>query len=256
LQGWQESERKDVTDEAKKIHELLTQIADQKKGRGVTMAQLSELYRGSKSQSATKFLNTSRLKGYGAGSKLKKYEIDRITYAMVFERLLVETSVANAGGFSSDYISHAENSSAVLNGSRKFFVEVPRAQASRKTGQSKSASKTKSKETPSNSKEKRRRSAKTASNDCIEIDSGLQFTENGVDSDPDDDLKMGSSFSRSTKPDYHAVLPFNQTKKLVENIKQLTVIWAQEEQLMGNQVFCKFCIVPYFTACSEIAGMN
>ena len=36
-----------------------------------------------------------------------------------------------------------------------------------------------------------------------------------------------------------ALLLYNHTKKLVETIKQLTLLWAKEEQLMGNQVYCK-----------------
>lgn len=65
-----EPDRRDMTENAKILLDLLTSISGQRNGRGVTMLQLSELYRGSKSQSATKFLNTSRLKGYGKGSKV------------------------------------------------------------------------------------------------------------------------------------------------------------------------------------------
>jgi hypothetical protein len=40
-----------------------------------------------------------------------------------------------------------------------------------------------------------------------------------------------------------AVLPYEQTKKLVECIGDLTVVWAREDRLMGNNVSCKFRIM-------------
>jgi bloom syndrome protein len=235
-----EPDRRDMTDVAKTIMGLLTEISSQKNGRGVTMVQLSELYRGSKSQSATKFLNTSRLKAYGAGSKFKRFDIDRITHAMVFERLLVETSVENGGGFSSDYVSAGENSSALLHTGKRFSVEFPMHRASRKPDNSKSTNEKNT--TSSKSKTKRKTPPKaSAATRTMEVDSGLQFLENGDDSEAE--LMADSSFSRSaTKPDSPQTLPFLQTKKLVALMKTLTQIWAQEEQLLGNNVFCKFCL--------------
>jgi hypothetical protein len=40
---------------------------------------------------------------------------------MVFDRLLVEESVDNGGGFSSDYVTLSENAAGVQNGQRQFF---------------------------------------------------------------------------------------------------------------------------------------
>jgi anion-transporting ArsA/GET3 family ATPase len=40
-----------------------------------------------------------------------------------------------------------------------------------------------------------------------------------------------------------SVLPYEQTKKLMECIGDLTVILAQEEQLLGNNISCKFRIM-------------
>jgi hypothetical protein len=56
--------------------------------------------------------------------------------------------------------------------------------------------------------------------------------------------------------DFIAVLPETQTKNLTQCIKRLSILWAQEEQLMGNQVFCKFYLVPCLRASSGIAGME
>jgi hypothetical protein len=39
------------------------------------------------------------------------------------------------------------------------------------------------------------------------------------------------------------VLPYEKTAMLIEGIKNLTVIWAQEDQLLGNNVSCKFRIM-------------
>lgn len=61
------------------------------------MAQLTDLYQGSKSQSAVKFLNSSQLQEYGAGSKYKKCDVDRIMHALVFECVLNETCQQNKG---------------------------------------------------------------------------------------------------------------------------------------------------------------
>ena len=54
------------------------------------MVQLAEPFRGSKSKSATKWLQVSELKGFGAGSKYSKPDIDRIAHAMVHQKILLE----------------------------------------------------------------------------------------------------------------------------------------------------------------------
>ena len=51
---------------------------------------LTELFRGSKSKSATKWLRVGKLKGFGAGSKYSKPDIDRIAHAMVYQKILLE----------------------------------------------------------------------------------------------------------------------------------------------------------------------
>jgi hypothetical protein len=163
---------------------------------------------------------------------------------MIFERLIVEIGVENTGGFSNDYVSLAENSSAVINGGRKLLVEFPQPQSSRKADTPKSASKKKVNTSGSKAKAKgkKQKSTTVAMPDDMDIDCGLQFTEDGSNSDQDDSIKTGSSFSRSTTPDSRTVLPYEQTKKLVDLIKNCTNLWAQEEQMLGKNVFCRCCV--------------
>jgi bloom syndrome protein len=127
-----EPERRDTTGVARTLLGLLTDFQNKRNGRGVTLVQVSELYRGAKTKSLIGNLDTGRIKGYGAGSKFKKYDIDRIMHAMVFERLLVEESTETNGGFAVDYVQYGENAHTLLNGGRQFFVEFPKAQPARK----------------------------------------------------------------------------------------------------------------------------
>jgi hypothetical protein len=242
-----EAEQRDMTKEATTIIHLLTDIKTQKKGRGVTMLQVADLYKGSKSQSATKFLTTARLSGYGAGSKLKKGDIDRITHAMVFDRLLVEESIDNGGGFSSDYVSLSENAAAVQNGQRRFFVEFPKAVTKGKENAASISSSVspKQKKTKAASAKKPRKKL-GASNDAsdntlknAEAEGGLTFIEVDDNSDQEDDSHADATV-RGSKALAPSTLPYKHNKALVEKIKSLTQVWAEEERLLGNSVFCKF----------------
>jgi bloom syndrome protein len=99
-----EADERNLTSLAKEFLGLLKKVNEQKK---VTLVQLTDLYRGSKSQSAVKFLDMSRLKKYcGAGSKFKKFEIDRL-FILCFDAFSSKrqkrTRVVN-----SDYV-HMEN---------------------------------------------------------------------------------------------------------------------------------------------------
>jgi superfamily II DNA helicase RecQ len=93
---------------------------------GVTLLQITELYRGSKVKSVTKFLKINQLRGYGNGSKYKKHDIDRIAHAMIYEHILIEESVQNKIGYSSDYVRLGENATKIEQGQQKFFVDFPK----------------------------------------------------------------------------------------------------------------------------------
>lgn len=262
-----EPDHRDMTDAAKSLLELFDEIAQQRGGRGTTLTQLSELFRGSKSQAATKNLKVNRLKNYGKGSKYKKPDIDRITHAMIFERLLEETSVVMPGGFSVDYVAHGENAPAVLYSGRRFKVEFPKAGSSRtsaapsttKKKETKAAKKTTSsttkktastKKTPATKRTKTAISAKSrkAALTAIEnYENGLQFSDGDDGNDSDGSVSAASwdaqttSSRRTTKSDTPAHrLPARDASSLAKKIKELTVLWANEEMLVGNQVFCKW----------------
>eukprot|EP00934_Nitzschia_sp_Nitz4_P008470 Nitzschia sp. Nitz4//scaffold102_size76354//38618//42311//NITZ4_005634-RA/size76354-processed-gene-0.40-mRNA-1//-1//CDS//3329532255//8460//frame0 len=230
-------EKRDMTNVAKDILNLFTEVSKQRAGRGVTMVQLTELYRGSKSQSATKFLQVQRLNGYGKGSKYKKHELDRITHAMIFERLLVETSTETFGGFSSDYVNHGEHAGSILYSSKKFFVEFPKAKSAERPSIQELPTSNTSK--PSNSKTpmvkpsaNRTNTSSVTQNTTPDTGGGLQFSENGADSG-DETL----SSRQTSKHEIPAALPKDDATELARTIKRLTGMWAAEEQMLGNQVF-------------------
>lgn len=247
-----EPERKDYTAEAKTILELFTDASQKRRGfGGLTMGILSELYRGSKSKAATKgFDNAKALKGFEKGAKFKKHEVDRIMHAMIFDRLLVEESVDTKGGFAVDYISHGENAQALLHGSRRLIVEIPKAQAKTNEDNKKETANKKPKEQKSPKKassERKKKNPAAASSTTpptMDIDGGLHFAEDGNHSSDDSwdggqNLRSGRP-STANKTDSPAALPSDQAAVLVKHIKKLTGNWAEEEQMYGNKVFCKF----------------
>ena len=239
-----EPETRDMTAEAIAIINLFNSASNNNR-RGVTMLQLSELYRGSKSKTITKNYQINGMRGFGAGAKYKKHDIERITHAMIFERILVENSVENKVGFSSDYVGLGENASALLRGSRNFSVEFPQ----KVTAAKKKPESTKAKETAkkkSTKKESKSRKAEKAPSSketkTSEADTGgLRFTENEVgDSDDDDDSLLDGSKEGAQKMEVtHPVLPHQHTKYIADLLKMLVRRWAEEEQMMGNNVHCK-----------------
>lgn len=227
-------DRRDLTDLAKTVLRLLSSMSTQRRGAGVTLTQLSELFRGSKSKSATKFLDISRLDGYGAGSKYKKPDIDRIMHSLVFERILTETSEQNKGGFTSDYVHPGENATQVERGQRKFHVDFPQASTAseRKTPHARAkkvASKTKrstgSKATKSTTSKASSKFSKTSS-DAVMID----------DSSDDDAISIPSS-SGSGKTQGPSVLPRELTQELAQRIKKLAQNWSEEERMLGKNIY-------------------
>ena len=226
-----EPDQRDLTSAAKDILQLLADVSKQRSNSGVTLAQLCELYRGSKSKSAVKFLDISRLKGYGAGKKFKKGDIERITHAMVFERVLVEISEQNKGGFTSDYIHPGENAVNIESGQKRFYVDFPKATTNKPNDQKeKSNSKKKKKSEKASSKptkpapqKPRAAAAKRPETYCIDDSS-----------DDDSDSLPRSSGNKTDSP---SVLPIESTKLLVERIKTLVANWAQEERMYGKNVF-------------------
>ena len=228
-------DRRDMTSVAKDLLQLLADLQLQKKN-GVTMNQLTEIYRGSKSQQVLKFFNTSRLKGYGQGKSFKKHELDRVVHSMIFERVIVETSVQNQQGFSSDYVQVGENAADIQMGRKPFFVEFPRDKPKSASGKEnkteekenrKVASGSAKKKTPSRTTKKARSARKLPSNEVVLIDSESE-DELTVPVFPSSEKKKVSDAS---------VLPQADCQKLVDLIKKLVTNWAEEERAMGKNVF-------------------
>jgi superfamily II DNA helicase RecQ len=247
------SDSRDMTSDALAIIDLYNNVTKQsRRTGGVTMLQLSELFRGSKSQSTTRNFKTSGLVGYGAGSKYKKFDVERIMHSMIFERLLTESSVENNGGFLSDYISLGENASSLQSGSKRFFVEFPQQLAAKTTDKQTTDSASKKKgsvrKTDRKKQATKKRPPDRKSDDTAPDDGGLQFAEKASTSDKDDDddddslLDVTSANMFKTEAST-AVLPQNHTAKLVTMLKKLTQLWATEEQTMGNNVHCKLLAV-------------
>ena len=237
-----EAERRDITSVAIDLLTLLSDISIQRNGRGVTMVQLTEVFRGTKSKAATKFLQVGQLKKYGAGSKYTKADLDRITHAMVFENILSESSEQNGGGFSSDYVRPGQFAAAVQNGQRKFFVDFPICISKAATGKENVPSSVKNtKMKPEISTNK----PSTHTGRTIKTSKGRLYLSEDSD-DSDDNMSLGQAAtsrtvgSKSSAPSDLSVLPKEYTLKLVQRIKKLVTMWADEERMAGNNVFRKF----------------
>lgn len=261
-----EPDKMNMTSEARTILNLVTEMNRLKPGWGITLGQLCDLYRGSGSQAIKKLMPHGRkieeLKnyGYGHGSKYKKFEVDRVLHTMIFERLLTENSVDTKTGFSVDLVNTGEKAEDLLHGGRQLIVEVPKAKLTTvETTAKKTASKekTRRKSSPKTATTKKKKAppSKTVQapielNDSydMEIDGGLKFAEGGDDVDAssgDESWHGGSGFqsarpSTTNKGDSPAVLPQDHVAELARQIKKLTNMWASEEQMCGNQTFCKF----------------
>lgn len=241
-------DRRDMTKVAQDLLQILTQAQSNRKfgGNNVTMNQVADIFRGAKNKTVTDGFVINNIKGYGVGSQMKKHEIDRVMHAMIFERLFVEESSETNVGFLADYLQSGENAVAVLNGSRKFFVEFPSATAKKKatakTSSTASKKEKKKKAEPKTSKGKRKSSVSSGTPSTATSD-GLKFAE--VDDSSDDEI-LGASPTFAAYKATSQVLDDHQTQELNKFIKKMTTLWAQEEQEMGNHIFCTFFLQTLF----------
>ena len=261
------AERRDLTNVAIQIMDLLDQVSHQKKGRGVTLLQLTELYRGTKSKSHTKFLQIDNLREFGKGRKYTKPDLDRIAHTMVFEKILIEESQTNAGGFNSDYVKLGEKAPQVKQRQVPFFVDFPTKKKASSSSSSSSTSKSQAKTSSSSSKTAKAATkpsrAKTASakktpSKKPRKTSGKSTVQANIvsllaDSDTGSEDESFSSKSQSTSLGgrWEQILPKRQTMELTARIKKLIGWWAQEEQMNGNKVFCK-CERSCLSLCHKV----
>jgi len=243
-QSGKEPEKRDLTLEATTILQLLDDLMIQKNGRNATMAQVTELYRGSKSKSATKFINVQKIHGYGAGLKYTKADVDRITHAMVFQGIIQEISEVNGSGFNSDFLHHGKKSDAIRNGVEKFYVEFP-SSISKSTP---SAKKSKGKDTSTAKKKKKTKTGSktkpkvpkpvTIKNGKFEVPIIESIDDSDDDMEFDDGLPSSSrKVGQKNKTPDKSILPKNHTEALMKRIKKLVSLWADEEVMNGNKVF-------------------
>lgn len=236
-----EIERRDLTNVAKDILQLLSDISAQRNGRGTTLTQLAELYRGTKSKSTTQFLNLKTLKGYGTGKTYKKNELDRIMHAMVLARIITEVSEQNARGYNSDYVRPGELANSILNHSQQFRVEFPKVVTKAAKGKENNSNSAKAKKaTPANKSPGPKRRA-------VKANKGkLCISEDSDDSDDEDYSQASSRVVGNKAAAQPAILPTKQTRALSKRIKKLIEMWAEEERMAGTKVFGKcmllFCL--------------
>jgi superfamily II DNA helicase RecQ len=215
-----------MTPVAREILGLLSSLEAQKNGRGVTLLALSELWRGTKAKSHTKFLNIDGLTGYGNGSKYSKQDIDTITHAMVFETVLEEIAEATVSGFAADYIRPGPKSQVLLAGSYQFFVRF----AAKKAAPEKKSSREK-KDTLGESDNKqdnddeanKKPKAIRKSTITKRIEEPMDLLRNSPESESSADGKIGAKRTSDK-----TALPKKHTDALLARIKKLVNMWAEE----------------------------
>lgn len=235
-----EAEGRDLTEEALAMLQLLTEMTQQRGTRGgVTLLQLTELFRGSKSKSATKFLDISRLNHFGVGKKYQKKDIDRISHAMVYEKILLESSEQNGSGFNSDYVRPGIEAPKLQNRQRSFVVQFPKAASKSVSKNNKNA-----KEGKANKKKspKKKTPKKFATRSRQFKNSHLQTMADSDSESADDDPGRTVGAKSLSTP---SLLPHETNKKLIEIINKLVGMWAEEEQLAGNKVFCESGVILF-----------
>lgn len=228
------ADKRDMTDVAITVLKLFSDVSAQKNGRGVTLTQLTDLFKGSKSKNSTKFLNLNKLAGYGAGSKFTRVELDRILHAMIFDGIMMEISEEAGGGFNADYIYLSDKADKVHSGALRFHVDFPAKGVSTPV-----ASKDKQ-PTPKTSKSttKSKSKAKTISSKNGKIHIG--------DADDPNERKVGKKSKLNAATPDGGVLPTDKTNDLMNRIKRLVTMWADEEQMIGNKVFCKLITTAFY----------
>jgi hypothetical protein len=159
---------------------------------------------------------------------------------MVYEKILLESSEQNGGGFSSDYVHPGQFAAVVQSSQRKFFVDFPKHVPKQAKGKENSPSSAKQKKANIPTKKPTAVQGRT-----VKTSKGkLYISEDSDDSDDNDSLGEAASArsvgSKSSAPSDQSLLPKEYTLKLVQRIKKLVTMWADEERMAGNNVFRKF----------------
>ena len=202
-------ESRDVSNTAREILQLLESVMSQKRGRGVTLHQLSELWRGTKNKTHTKFLQTEALNGYGKGSKFNKNDVDTIVHAMVFEKILEETSEESGSGFQADYVHPGSKAPQLQSGTFQFHVRFAVSKAT-------APKEKKSKKQNDGDKKPKAKKKKSKSNEA---------PPNDIEPSSADKMPGNKRTAEKT------ALPTEHNKVLIDRIKKLVNIMAEEVSL-------------------------
>ena len=222
-----------MTAEAREILGLLSCLERQKNGRGVTLLQLSELWRGSKTKAHTKFLHLDSLTGYAAGSRYSKHEVDSISHKLVFDKVLEEISSASALGYSADYVRPGPKSQALLANGFRFCVRFA---ARRAPGRPKG------KKPPSDdgggasgggggggsSSAEKKPKARRKSKGKTRKDEGAAWSPADLRDSPEAGPSSPNEPTGAKRKNEKTVLPKKHTDALLARIKKLVHMWAEE----------------------------
>ena len=246
------AEKRDMSDLGRTILQLLSDVQSQKNRGGVTLVTLTMLLKGSKAQTYTKFLDTSRLRGYGAASKYSAADIERIMHSLVFQNLIIEISEENGSGFNSDYVQEGEKAPLLVRRQVKFEVEFPKdppkpkdATAGKKKAAKKSTTKSAStkksgkKKAAAAGKGKKKKATKASKTTAASTSDFVISDEDDIEDDEFEDPAFDRKVGAKSKSPEKTVLPKQQTEMLMERIKKLLSMWADEERMSGNNVYCK-----------------
>jgi len=227
-------EKKDLTELAKTILGMISFISS--KNKKVTLSQLTDLFRGSKNKAISRFMDASSIPNFGTGKSYNRGDVDRIMHALVYEGVLLELPESNAGGFSSDYVYPGEKAILISKGQAKFEVEFPCSKKVAPTRGRKSSS-IKSGEKNENiykslltGQTDTSITTPTERFECFEAD--LEDIEASVLV-----RDIGKKSRASTD---NSVLSKKHTEMLKKRLTKLVGMWAEEEQMNGKKVFCKF----------------
>lgn len=177
-------------------------------------------------------------------------------HQLVFDGIMLELSEQNSGGFNSDYLHLTDKAELVRSGRQQFHCEFPK-KAPPPPRQTKSKSKNNAEGTTSSSAKKKtirkikekettsRTGAKLIPRNGKHYVPDIDDFEDGADMDEDDSVhevverKVGSK-ARSPASAGKSVLPAEHTESLMKRIKKLVTMWADEERMNGNSVFCAY----------------
>jgi len=220
-------EPRDMSNDARTILILLQSLEGQRNGYGITLTLLSELWRGTKAVSMTRFITLSTLVGYGNGSKYVKKETDRIAHTLVLEGILRETSEVNGSGYPATYVSRGINANALEQGKYEVIMNF---------GVKKDVRGVTSKGRSSESRKKSSTEESKKRKDTARSDQEGKKRRKGSDKSKKKNKKKKKDdivdLSIDSEDDATSVLPKKHAKKLFSRLSKAHEAWVREVRLL------------------------